>query len=268
MSIAPSEPRHDLHGLRVLVTRPAHQADALASLLSAAGAEAIRFPVIDIQDPIDNRALLALIARLPEFDWAIFISANAVAKAMNLIQAGGAWPSRVRVACVGKASAKELKHFAITDALTPPGRFDSEALLDLPELRAVDGQRIVIFRGDGGRELLGNSLRERGASVEYGECYRRVKPNADTAPLLRLWARDGIDVVTVTSSDGLRNLFDLVGKLGQQWLIKTPIVVVSARMAQICRDLGFKHAPLIADEASDEAIVRAIRAWRASQKTL
>ena len=268
MSIAPNEPPHALNGVRVLVTRPAHQAEHLASLLAAAGAEAIRFPVIDIQDPVDNRALLALIDRLHEFDWAIFISANAVAKAMNLIQARGAWPSSVRIACVGKGSAKELKRFGITDALMPPGRFDSEALLAMPELSAVRGRRIAIFRGDGGREWLGNSLAARGAVIEYAECYRRVKPTADTAPLLKQWARGGIDVITVTSGDGLRNLFDLVGKLGQQWLIKTPTVVVSARMAQICRELGFKHEPLIADEASDEALVRAIRAWRASQKTL
>ena len=78
-------------------------------------------------------------------------------------------------------------------------------------------ERVVIFRGDGGRELLGDVLSQRGAQIEYAECCRRQKPQADNGKLLYLWARNELHAITVTSSEVLHNLYDLVGKLGQQW---------------------------------------------------
>lgn len=258
----------DLSGVRVLVTRPAHQAENLARLIEAAGGSAVRFPAVEIADPPDTARLRALIARLHEFDLAIFISPNAVNKALNLIKAEREWPANVAIASVGKGSAREIRHFGLEATLVPAGRFDSEALLALRALQQVSGKRIVIFRGEGGRELLGDTLAARGARVEYAECYRRVRPDADVTSLLHTWGRGGIDVVTLTSVEGLRNLFDLLGKLGQQWLVRTPVVVVSERLAQACHELGFKQAPVVAQAASDEAIVDALLAWRATQKTL
>jgi uroporphyrinogen-III synthase len=257
-----------LAGVRVLVTRPREQAENLARLIEARGGEAIRFPVIEIAEPRDTRALLALIDHLKDFALAIFISPNAVNRAMSLIAARGGLPPGLRVACVGRGSARELKHFGIENAIVPPDRFDSEALLELPELLQVAGKRIVIFRGEGGRELLGDTLRARGAEIEYAECYRRLRPDTDTTPLLRRWERGEVDVVSVTSVDGLRNLFDMVGKAGQPWLIRTPVVVVSERMAQVCRELGFTTEPRVAATAGDEAILEAIQTWRDGQNIL
>lgn len=267
MPESPLPPR-TLAGARVLVTRPRDQAENLARLIEARGGEAIRFPVIEIAEPQDTQALLAVIGRLKDFALAIFISPNAVNRAMNLILARGGLPPALRVACVGRGSARELKHFGIEDVIVPQGRFDSEALLELPELQQVAGKRIVIFRGEGGRELLGDTLKARGAEIEYAECYRRVRPNTDTTPLLRRWARGEIDIVSVTSVDGLHNLFDMVGKAGQHWLIRTPIIVVSERMLEVCRELGFKTEPRVAATASDEAILEAIQAWRDGQNAL
>lgn len=267
MPESPSPPR-TLAGVRVLVTRPRDQAENLARLIEARGGEAIRFPVIEIAEPQDPRALLAVIDRLKDFALAIFISPNAVKRAMGLIRARGGLPPGLRVACVGRGSARELKHSGVDKAIVPPDRFDSEALLELPELQQVAGKRIVIFRGDGGRELLGDTLRARGAEIVYAECYRRLRPNTDTAPLLRRWERGEIDIVSVTSVDGLRNLFDMVGKTGQPWLIRTPVVVVSERMAQVCRELGFTTKPRVSATAGDEAILEAVQAWRDGQNTL
>ena len=253
----------------MLVTRPRDQAEHLARLIEVEGGEAIRFPVIEIAEPQDTRALLAIVDRLDEFGMAVFISPNAVNRAMNLILARrGGLPPGLRVACVGRGSARELTHFGIEHPIVPTGRFDSEALLELPALREVAGIRIVIFRGEGGRELFGDTLTARGAGVEYAECYRRTRPTVDTTPLLRRWARGEVDIVTVTSVDGLHNLYDMLGKAGQSWLVRTPIVVVSDRMAAVCHELGFKAEPLIAAQAADEALVAAVKAWRAAQKTL
>jgi len=227
-----------LAGKGILVTRPAHQAQELARLIREAGGRPIMFPVIEILDVEDLQPLLAIIGRLAEFDLAVFISPNAVDKAMNLIAARGGLPAGLKLAAVGKGSARELKRYGIAGVLVPEGRFDSEGLLALPDLQGVSGRRVVIFRGDGGRELLGDTLAARGASVTYAECYRRSRPGADAAALLRSWARGEVQAVTVTSGEGLRNLFDMVGKLGQQWLKKTPLFAVHPRIAQAARELG------------------------------
>jgi uroporphyrinogen-III synthase len=253
-----------LDGLGVLVTRPAHQAEPLCALIEAEGGRAIRFPVLEILDPVDRGPLLAVVDRLHEYDLAIFISPNAVTKALNLILGRRSWPEDVRIAAIGKGSARELQRFGHEPDVRPPQRFDSEALLEMPALQEVAGRRVVIFRGDGGRELLGDTLRARGAQVDYAECYRRGRPQADVTGLLKSWARGELHVVTVTSSESLRNLYDMVGKLGQQWLRRTPLVVVSERMVQLAAELGFKHGPILAHEASDGAVVEALKSWRRS----
>jgi uroporphyrinogen-III synthase len=187
---------------------------------------------------------------------------------MRFIQARGALPAHLLLACVGRGSAETLKNLGFMPALVPREHFDSEALLALPPLQNVRDKKIIIFRGETGRELLANTLRTRGAQVEYAACYRRVKPRVDAGPLLQQWMRGEVHIVTLTSVDGLRNLFDLLGAAGQDWLIKTPAVVISKRLAGVCRELGFKTTPLIAEQASDEAIIQCIKAWRKSQISL
>ena len=182
-----------LAGIGVVVTRPAHQAHHLAELIRQQGGKSILFPVLEILDASDLGPLYALIDRLEEFDLAIFISPNAVNKAMNLIKSRRELPAHLKIAAIGRGSTKELRHFGVADIITPAARFDSENLLALPQLQEVSGKRIIIFRGDGGREVLGDNLIARGASIEYAECYRRSRPNADAAQLLRYWARDELN---------------------------------------------------------------------------
>jgi uroporphyrinogen-III synthase len=227
-----------LAGRRIVVTRPAGQNEGLAEMIRAEGGEPIVFPVLEILDLEDTRALVAAADRLDEYDLAVFISPNAVDKALNVIGARREWPQRLRAATIGRASEKALARYGVTNVIAPSGRFDSEALLALPQLADVQGWRVVVFRGDGGRELLGDTLRSRGATVDYIECYRRVRPNADVEPLLKRWGRGEIDAVTVSSSEGLRNLYDMLGKLGQAWLKRTPLLAPHARIAENARTLG------------------------------
>ena len=227
-----------LAGKRVIVTRPAGQAAHLASALVALGAKPVLFPVLAIFDLEDPNPLLDAAIRLDKFDWAVFVSPNAVDKALSVVLTKRPWPPHLRAATVGRSSEQALAGFGIADVLAPRDRFDSEALLELPELQDMAGKRVVIFRGDGGRELLGDMLTERGADVEYVTCYRRGKPGLDAAPLLKLWNDGQLDAVTVTSSEGLRNLFDMVGKLGQTWLKKTPLFVPHERIAEQAHNLG------------------------------
>lgn len=251
-----------LDNLSVLVTRPSHQAGGLCRLIETEGGRPIRFPVLEIQDPQDKTALHAVIDRLDHFDIAIFISANAVERALNQIRARRTLPPGLLLAAVGKASARELQRLGLRADIVPPSKFDSEGLLATEALQNVAGKRIVIFRGEGGRELLAETLAQRGARVEYAEVYRRVQPRADVTGLMKLWARGEIDVVVVTSNESLQNLFDMVGPLGRQWLRETPLVVISERTAELAHSLGFRRPPSIASQASDTGLVEAIARWR------
>ena len=254
-----------LKGLGVVVTRPAHQAGNLAELIERAGGRAILFPTLEIFDAQDMSPLSGVIDRLEQFDLAIFISPNAVNKAMNRVRAKRSWPQGLRCAAVGKGSAKELERFGCEDIIVPQGRFDSEALLALPEMQDMTGKRVVIFRGEGGRELLGAELIRRGAELTMVECYRRGKPvSGDIGQLLKQWVRGEIDAITVTSGESMRNLFDLVGKLGQQWLKKTPLFAPHERIAEIARGMGLSQ--IIVTSSGDEGLITGMSKWARHRK--
>jgi uroporphyrinogen-III synthase len=237
--------RGALAGKGIVVTRPLHQSDSLAARLDAAGARTIVFPTIAIGPPADLPALAAVVDRLEQYDLAIFISPNAAREAMRAITARRAWPAKVAVATIGRGGERELARHGLNDVIAP-ARFDSEGLLELPALRAVAGKRIVIFRGDGGRELLAETLRARGALVEYAACYQRSLPDADAAPLLAAWTRGEIDAVTVSSSEGLHNLQTLIGEAGRGYLSNTPLFVPHPRIERAAREGGLAHVHLTA----------------------
>jgi len=233
-----------LAGRRILVTRPREQAEGLARLIREAGGEPVLFPAIEIRDLPQPGALLALVDRLEEFDLAIFVSPSAAHKALDLIRARrprAPWPAGLKVAAMGSGSRRELERHGLRDVIAPEAEADSEALLATPALAAVQGRRVVIFRGAGGRELLGETLAARGARIEYAECYARALPRADAAPLLAAWARDGIDAVTVSSGEGLANLFELLGEPGRQRLRATPLFVPHERIAEAAARLGVRE---------------------------
>ncbi|WP_018871631.1 uroporphyrinogen-III synthase [Thioalkalivibrio sp. ALJ16] len=247
-----------LAGLGILVTRPAAQAEPFCAGLAAAGAHVIRFPVLEILAPSDPTNLRAVLERLDTFDIAVFISPNAVQRVLNLALAEHDWPAGTRIAAIGNRTAQELKSFGRPADILPPRRFDSEALLAQEAMQDVAGKRVVIFRGDGGRELLGDTLKARGAEVTFAEAYRRGRPEGDTGELMYAFSRGQIDIITITSGEGLRNLYEMVGKLGRMWLRKTPLVVGSPRIAEIAQELGFKSAVETAEDPTDATMLAAV----------
>ena len=252
----------------VLVTRPAHQADRLMSLIEAAGGHSFLFPSVEIQ-PVVSDALHQIVSNLEQFDLAIFISANAVTFGFEAIAAQHAeLPVGVKLAAVGRATADALAAHGRPADIVPAEDFRSESLLAHPALHTIPDQRIVIFRGEGGRELLGDSLTARGASVSYADCYRRARPKADPTAIEQRWAAGEIDVVTATSAEGIQNLNQMLSADGKALLRAATIVVISRRIAQACQQLGLGGEIVIAQEASDGAIVAAIETWRQQQKSL
>ncbi|MEJ2653540.1 MAG: uroporphyrinogen-III synthase [Gammaproteobacteria bacterium] len=249
-----------LKGLRIIVTRPAHQAGHLCELIRAAGAVPLALPVLAVEDPEDLEPALAVVRRLHEFDIAIFVSANAVEKGMTLVHHHGGLPAGLRLAAVGQGTATSLLSHGVRIDIQASPPYNSEALLAAAELQTIAGRRIVIFRGVGGRELLADTLRRRGARVSYAEVYRRVKPDVRLADFVPQTGK--IDIVMVTSQDGLRNLVDMadVAQL-REWLLNVQLVTISPRVARLAKELGFRHPPLTAAQASDEAMVAACAAY-------
>jgi uroporphyrinogen-III synthase len=230
--------KQPLKGKGIVVTRPAHQAAPLARSIEEAGGRPILFPAIEIRDIEDLAPFYGVVDELEEFDLAVFVSPNAAERAIGLILARRALPRGLRLAAIGAGGVRALAARGVTDVIAPEGRYDSEALLELPEVAGA--RRVAIFRGGGGREYLGEALRARGASVTYAECYRRSRPDLDPGPLLEAWARGAIDAVTVTSSEGLRNFSEMVTDAGRAALQRTPLFVTHPRIAQAARELGVR----------------------------
>ncbi len=266
MTQSSSSATDPLAGIHVVVTRPRAQAGRLAALIEQAGGHAILFPVIEIlpiAEPAQQKRLAAQLSRLSEFDFAVFISPTAVRQAMPMI---GPPPPHLQFAAIGSGTARELRRMGIVDIIAPETAGDSEALLGLPEMAEVAGRRVVIFRGEGGRDLLGETLTRRGAEVEFAECYRRAKPDAgaDTTPLFDAWRNDRLHAVIVTSSEGLGNLLEMLGDGGRALLAKTPVFVPHPRIAEVARERGLRSVVLTGP--GDEGLLRGLVEWARAGK--
>jgi uroporphyrinogen-III synthase len=245
-------PAKALSGRGIVVTRPRELAAGLAALIEGEGGRAIRFPAIEIEDLPPPAALRSL----ERFDLAVFISPTAATKVLERVPA---WPQGLRTAAVGAGTRRELERRGIKGVLAPQGAADSEALLALPELAAVAGKRIAIFRGGEGRRLLGDALTARGARVEYAECYRRKRPAADATSLLGDWERGGVHAVTVSSAEGLDNLAAMIGPRGEAPLRSTPLFVPHARVAARAAELGI--APVQVAGPADRQVLERLVAY-------
>ncbi len=248
-------PSLPLAGLRIAVTRPRDQAATLAQQISDAGGHPVLFPLLEIGPPADGAPLRAISARLNELDLAIFISPTAVDFGAGALLAAGPLPPRLRVAAVGQGSAAALGKRGIGPVLAPAEQFDSERLLALPELQHVRGWRIAIFRGENGREVLGDTLMARGAEVEYVACYRRSRPQTGIAPLLA----QRPDVLTVTSSEALGYLWEMADGAARERLVALPLFAPHERIAAAARALGWREA--LATAGGESGLLKGLIAW-------
>jgi uroporphyrinogen-III synthase len=218
---------NDLAGIGVLVTRPRHQSKELVATITAHGGEAIEWPVLEII-PRDADAIRADERRLGSPDIAVFVSPNAV-------RHGLAFTADARIAVVGPATARAIEDSGRSVDIRSPDGYDSEHLLAEAELQDVDGKNIRIIRGDGGRELLADTLRQRGATVEYLTVYARGVPaysESELASLEQQWRSGAIKVVAVMSVESLRNLVSLLPDWCRGALANTLLVTPAARVIQ------------------------------------
>ena len=221
-----------LEGIGIVLTRPREQSVAAARELEREGARVIMFPSLAIEACPETPELGEALRGLASASLAIFVSLNAVEHGVAAARRHGPWPPAVAVAGMGDATAAALRNSGFSRVISPAVRFDSEGLLMRPELQAVRGQNIIIFRGTGGREKLREALQARGARVTYAECYRRVRPASDPTELLAAWSRGAVHAVQAMSVETLANFVALTGARGERLLAATTLVVPHETIAR------------------------------------
>jgi len=251
-------PGGPLAGAGILITRPARQAAGLARRIDALGGTPIVFPAIVILPPADAAPLARAHAALGGYDFAVFISANAVEYGAPDSRL---WPPGLIAFAPGPGTAETLADAGIANVRVPATSFDSDGLLTLPELAAPQGKRVLIFRGDGGREQLGGTLRARGAQVDYVSCYRRAKPRSGAAGLAEAFAQRRVDAVTITSSEGLDNLWEVVPDVARAAWRALPTFVPHSRIAARARELGLAA---VETAGSDAGLIAGLLEWFAA----
>jgi uroporphyrinogen-III synthase len=244
-----------LKDLHIVVTRPVGQAQSLCEAIVSHGGTAFLFPLIAVAPLPDYQIFEQQLNQLESTDWAIFISSNAVNYAMpRVLKKFGEVPGNLKFAAIGHQTAKQLSLYGVHDVLIPHTRFDSETLLALSEMQNVAGMTIAIFRGVGGRELMAETLKSRGANVYFAESYCRINPQTDIHLLNEQWQQGQLDAIVVTSSEAMRYLLQMADK--SVWLPHVTLCVNHERIAELPKQLGLKV--IVASAPGDDAMLQCL----------
>lgn len=243
-----------------LNTRPAHQGAQLAKALMQNGFKVLDFPTIQIVASPSTPFLETLARQLSNFDIVLFVSRNAVDYAFHYLNNITLAPD-LQFGVIGKGSMQALQKHGVESQIIPAASFNSEGLLASASLQQVSAKRIIIFRGQEGRNLLGDTLRERGAQVTYCEVYRRELPQYPENTFARLTFEGFPDVVIFTSAEGLLNCHELLKPDEWQRLSTVTWLLISERMRETAHKLGHNAATIIAKTASDEGILQTLQEW-------
>lgn len=255
------EPKtHPLFGKTVLVTRARSQASKLTARLEQLGAKVIETPAIRIEEPADHyEALEAAIAKLNDYQWLIFTSANGVARFFDRLMKGGKDTRALgyaKVAAIGSATAAKLKEYGILADVIPK-EFRAEGVLEALRGKLPPHAKILIPRAQEAREILPEKLREQGAVVDVVPVYRTVAAEVDAESLKAQMAAGEIDLVTFTSSSTVTNLIKIIGSADALTGIKT--AAIGPVTAETAKNNGIK-TDIVADEYTIDGLVEAIKA--------
>lgn len=232
----------DCRNLRVLLTRPAGRNEALQSSLQAAGATVAVAPLLAIVpleslDEASQQASRQRILDLDHYHAVIFISVNAVEQGCELIDNyWPQWPLGLQVFAIGEATARALQDRGLPIAAAGGGAMNSEALLASAALQNIDQKRILIVRGVGGRETLAETLRQRGARVDYAECYGRAATEISSGELAALLIQHQINTVVLNSGETLASFVALTTPEQRRG---SAVIVPSARVADLAANASF-----------------------------
>jgi uroporphyrinogen-III synthase len=224
----------DLKGLKVLNTRPLHQAEALNEQIRQASGQPLSFPALEIRRTEER--WYDLLPPLETVSQAIFTSANAVDFGLAYLQG---WPSQILITTIGKATAERLLHYNLK-AYQYPHTPDSEHLLALPSFQSIKNQTILVFKGEGGRVEIEKTLKQRGAKLSVLNVYQRQLPKIDSTRFASWWQESAVDIILFTSQQAMENIFHLLGPKAKSWLMSTACLVISQRLAEVALAFGMQ----------------------------
>ena len=245
-----------LAGSTIVLTRPAGSARAFSLRARRLGADARVLPGLSLSAAVDVAAARAALRSATGFDDWIFISPAAARFAFQL--APDLKPGTARVFAVGAGTRRALARHGL-DALVPTTTSDSEGLLALPSLGAVQGRRIALVGAPGGRDLIAPELRRRGATVEPIHVYRRARPRLSRRHFDALEHAPEPWITLLSSGEALANLVDLLPPALLERLRRQILVVSSARLATLAREHAFARVA-VAESAGADAMFGAAQA--------
>ncbi|WP_338803980.1 uroporphyrinogen-III synthase [Xenorhabdus griffiniae] len=245
--------------MSILITRPVPAGEELVKRLRSIGKSAFSAPLIAIHPGADLPLLPQKLQWLSAGDLVFLLSKNAVHYANEqLIQAGQSWPEQLSYYGIGKSTSLMFHQLTGLEIFYSKQGETSEALLQLPTLQSMDNKKVLLLRGNGGREVIASTLRLRGGVVDYCECYSRQPVKYDTADFSRHWQQCGIKTIVVTSGEMLQLLYNLVTDSdGKTWLLNCKLIVVSERLAHIAQTLGWQTIQ-VAKSADNDALIQAL----------
>lgn len=234
---------------RILITKPYGLAEALQKECAKHDFIGVCAPTIKIEPlPAIDEAILSAVEKA---DSAIFVSVAAVETA-QLILLNSRIQKINQVFSIGPSTKRVLQDAGRDNVLMPSKMFTSEALLALPELSNVQGQRIVIFSGEDGRQMLSEALQARGAHVDSIATYRRAIPkHYETKDL------DNLDCVVISSRTALKNLLVLAKDKGA-YVKSCPIIVTSERLVKCVVAEDWQGPCFRASNATNSAIIKTL----------
>lgn len=245
---------------RLLLTRPEEECAALAASLAQAGIYSASMPMLAIAPRQESPVERSLILDLDRYCAVIVVSKPAAR--LGLARIDQYWPQpplNQRWFTVGTATAAILEDYGL-DVHCPADGDDSEALLKLPALEQAlqtHDPKVLILRGEGGREFLADCLRGQGVAVDYLELYRRELPSYPPGELSRRIREDQLNAVVVSSGQGLEHLHQLAAHDWSQ-VSALPLFVPSPRVASQARELGALRV-IDCRGASAAALMEALR---------
>ena len=229
---------HVLENKKILVLKSRRGEDDLLEYLRNSRAILTYFPVVETEPNFSSKTVTSAFNNLKKYKLAIFVSPNAVKFAFEYLDnMKFTLPTEISYFAVGKVSAKLLCE-RVGNVIYPKANFSSEGLLELPQLKQVSGERILIFRGGQGSEILRDSLLLKAESVDYCDIYKR-KINKNYLAQARKKMKD-IDCLVVFSAQVLSSLGNLNAICGNHDWRQLTLLVASRRLAKIGEELGYK----------------------------
>jgi len=258
-----------LQGLRVLVTRTRSQASQLSGMLAEKGAEVIEIPTLEIIPRPLTPGVKRFLRRAGAYDWIIFTSANAVEIFMDLFFGLGKDTrqlAKVKIACVGEATATVLKGFGVQADLVPKD-YKQEGLVKAFSSMELEGKKILLPRPKEGRDLLLNWLKGKKAKVDDFVLYESRAPKGSAQRLRRLFAEEGgVDLLTFAASSAADNFYKLFNApQRRKWLKNLPVAVIGPVTAKTIRSWGGR-VTMQASPYTIPALVVGIEKWARKRK--